>query len=134
MLSIAIWRPPFGQGLPVPPQALTLPTDSPALEWQGNSPRASPLFELFQLLQLLRVALACRALVAAVGVAPGWAPVPTLQQAAEALPGGVMPDEFTVAAKARSRSRPPRQRPPKPASSRPASASGTSGRSVSSGR
>ncbi len=64
----------------------------------------------------------------------GEPPGPTLQQAAEALPGGVMPDEFTVAAKARSRSRPPRQRPPKPASSRPASASGTSGRSVSSGR
>ena len=64
----------------------------------------------------------------------GEPPVPTLQQAAEALPGGVMPDEYTVAAPGRSRSRPPRSRPPKPASSRPASASGTSGRSVSSGR
>ena len=77
MRSIAIWRPPFGQGLPVPPQALPLPRNSPALEWQRKPkpPRQRLallkllLLKLLQLLKLLRVALACRALAAALGVA-----------------------------------------------------------------
>ena len=76
MRSIAIWRPPFGQGWPVPPQALTLPPDSPALEWQGKPKPPRPRIALLKLLllkllliKLLRVALASRALAAALGVA-----------------------------------------------------------------
>ena len=78
MRSIAIWRPTFGQGLPVPPQALPLPRNSPALEWQRKPKPPRPriallklllLLKLLQLLKLLRVALACRALAAALGVA-----------------------------------------------------------------
>ena len=61
----------------------------------------------------------------------GEPPAPTLQQAAEALPGGVMPDEYTVAAPGRSRSRAPRSRPPR---SQSRGLSGASGRSFSSGR
>ena len=63
--------------MPVPPQALPLPPDSPALEWQRKPKPPRPrsallkllLLKLLQLLKLLRVALACRALAAALGVA-----------------------------------------------------------------
>ena len=79
MRSIAIWRPPFGQGLPVPPQALPLPRNSPALEWQRKPKPPRPRIALLKLLllkvmQLLRVALASRALAAALGVAIRWCP------------------------------------------------------------
>ena len=56
--SIAIWRLPFGQGLPVPPPALLLPPNSPSLERQRKPrPRRAlllllKLLQLFQLLQL----------------------------------------------------------------------------------
>ena len=51
--------------MPVPPQALLLPTNSPALEWQREPKPPRPrrallellLLQLLQLLQLLRVAI-----------------------------------------------------------------------------
>ena len=52
MRSIAIWRPPFGQGLPVPPQALPLPRNSPALEWQRKPKPPRPRIALLKLLLL----------------------------------------------------------------------------------